>query len=538
MKEENYALKCRLKSYIQPFERVLALRELGALATQEPISYQNGNTSEKNFFLEKPASEDFLKNRLAYWEEVRPASNGTGHHFTRQTRYEATGQLAKSKLDKGIFKEVLPFNGKLPKPNRRSLRYGSHGIHEYRGKFFPQLVRALLNIAHVPAHGIVLDPMCGSGTTLVEACMLGCMAYGLDMNPLSVLISQVKSNIFKVSPTHLEQLWDKFKTEMSVENTSGELYFNSVYPENFEYLKIWFHQKTLNELGRIMLAILKSESPIFSKFLKVALSNILRQVSWQKESDLRVRRDNSKNIPDNIMDIFLQEAESSFKSILALAYELSLDKMGKAQVRSGDASDLNTYPTEIVGKTDCIITSPPYATALPYLDTDRLSLYFFNMISRKEHRQMDYRMIGNREITQRLHTLYWNSFLKNKDLLSNETIDLVEKIAYLNGTNEVGFRRKNLPFLLAKYFLDMRKVMDSCFQMLKPGGTAFFVVGNNHTIAGGEKVEIPTDKLIRQLAEKSGFHWKESISMELLKSRDIFKKNAGSAETILCLQKL
>ena len=56
--------------------------------------------------------------------------------------------------------------------------------------FFPQLARSLLNIAGVKAGDHVLDPMCGSGTTLIETSLLGCAAFGVDMNPLSVLMSR------------------------------------------------------------------------------------------------------------------------------------------------------------------------------------------------------------------------------------------------------------------------------------------------------------------------------------------------------------
>ena len=52
------------------------------------------------------------------------------------------------------------------------------------------------------------------------------------------------------------------------------------------------------------------------------------------------------------------------------------------------------------GKIDAIINVPPYATALPYLDTDRLSLCYLGLLSRPEHRQRDQDMIGNREISE------------------------------------------------------------------------------------------------------------------------------------------
>jgi len=69
--------------------------------------------------------------------------------------------------------------------------------------------------------------------------------------------------------------------------------------------------------------------------------------------------------------------------------------------------------------------------------------------------------------------------------------------------------------------------------MLRPGAPAYVVVGNNHTLAGGQRIEIETDKLLAQLGEAVGLKLEEQISMEMLISRDIFKKNASNAETIL-----
>ncbi len=69
--------------------------------------------------------------------------------------------------------------------------------------------------------------------------------------------------------------------------------------------------------------------------------------------------------------------------------------------------------------------------------------------------------------------------------------------------------------------------------VLKPAASAFVVVGNNHTIAGGEKVEIITVNLLADLAKTVGFQLVEEIPMEMLVSRDIFRKNAIASESIL-----
>ncbi len=75
-----------------------------------------------------------------------------------------------------------------------------HRLHPYKGKFIPQLVEYFLD-EHVDEFkrevffrkgDIVLDPFCGSGTTLVQANELGIHAVGVDISAFNVMISNVK----------------------------------------------------------------------------------------------------------------------------------------------------------------------------------------------------------------------------------------------------------------------------------------------------------------------------------------------------------
>ena len=52
-------------------------------------------------------------------------------------------------------------------------QYLTHWIYPYKGKFHPQMIRALLNIIRLEPGDTILDPFIGSGTTAVEAQMLG-----------------------------------------------------------------------------------------------------------------------------------------------------------------------------------------------------------------------------------------------------------------------------------------------------------------------------------------------------------------------------
>jgi hypothetical protein len=74
----------------------------------------------------------------------------------------------------------------------------SHSIHPYPAKLIAHIPYFFLNSRKYIKQGeIVLDPFCGSGTTLLEASLSGINAYGADANPLARLISKCKTNVLK-----------------------------------------------------------------------------------------------------------------------------------------------------------------------------------------------------------------------------------------------------------------------------------------------------------------------------------------------------
>lgn len=508
-----------------------------SLTGSEPVACHNLAYEETgDYCVEWTLAPDTLAGRLAYWEWVASEETVTAPKFSRQVRHEATANVARNGVTTAQLQTQLPFDGCIPLPNRRSLRYGPHGIHEYRGKFFPQLVRSLLNIAGVETGARVLDPMSGSGTTAVEATLLDCNAYGLDMNPLSVLVSQVKCDILTLSPDRVVEAYETLLAALSVRPTTSAIsWFNRLGENDRDYLSNWFAPEVLSQLDQIMASIEQTIDSVCRRLFLVSVSNTLRRVSWQKDDDLRVRRDVHDKAPDAMAE-FLAELNRSVKTILALLYEIQGQPIGSAHICEGNAQQADHLLADHLGKIDAIVTSPPYATALPYLDTDRLSLYYLSLLSRREHRQRDYQMIGNREISNGYRQAYWTEYQQNRSRLTGRITGVIERIEFLNRDGNVGFRRRNLPALLSRYFLDMRQVLEAFSRLLRPGAPAYVIVGNNHTIAGGERVEIETDQLLSELGEAVGLRLIEQISMEMLVSRDIFKQNAGSAETILCFR--
>src|SRR5437660_502917 len=67
------------------------------------------------------------------------------------------------------------------------------GLHPYPAKFVAELPRALLNVLPIPTGAAVLDPFCGSGTTLVECQRCGVPSFGIDLNPIACLMARVKT---------------------------------------------------------------------------------------------------------------------------------------------------------------------------------------------------------------------------------------------------------------------------------------------------------------------------------------------------------
>ena len=69
-------------------------------------------------------------------------------------------------------------------------QYLTHWFYPYKGKFHPQMIRALLGIIGLRPGHLVLAPFIGSGTTAVEAQLLGINCVSVDVSPHSRLISR------------------------------------------------------------------------------------------------------------------------------------------------------------------------------------------------------------------------------------------------------------------------------------------------------------------------------------------------------------
>lgn len=524
--DEEKRVILELKPYIQPFEKILANAELAGLIEPNKIKNPFDDQAKNQITISTQASLELLQRRLTYWQRV-------GTDVLRPTLQV----LQEASLDWPL--ENLLERKKSEKlkrlPVRRRLRYGPHDIHEYRGKFFPQLVKSLINSAGVPEGGIVIDPMCGSGTTPCEARAMGMESIALDLNPLSVRIAKTKTEILEMDYIELQ---NEIKNIIKAVETINEKSENELEKrwnqKDLDYLKKWFAHSALCEINNILEKISECEHPIVKDLAEISLSNVLRPVSWQKDVDLRVRKDVRDYIQGTVLNEFVDEMNCHLKKIVPyLSLREDIIRLPSYHIKDGDTREIDKLFYKWENDCDVLITSPPYAMALPYLDTDRLSLIVLGLLPRKNHRLKELLMIGTREITEAKRKELWENYQERKKELPEQVSMLIDKLAKIYHGGTVGFRRKNLPSLLAKYYLDMMDSMKSAQGMMKPNSFAFYVVGNNSTKLNGERIEIPTDEFLWLIGKKVGWKQHNLINMELLTSRDIFRKNRGTAETIL-----
>jgi hypothetical protein len=499
-----------------PYERALAHREIATLTNEAVLPTEDGFT-----FVDTAASR--VIDRATYFRGVRSVDIDT---LTLQAAVEQQHALLR-----GV------------EQRRQATRYGLHGIHEYKGKFNPQVVRALTNVVDVDAR-VLIDPFCGSGTSLIEAVRLGINAIGVDRSPMAVFLSTAKMKCFaepdvgalRVAFAGLAQ---DLAAEMkeAQQCAAGPSLDGVLAPEAQSYLRSWFPEEALAAVAVALSATLPATPRSTVHHLaEVALSSILRAVSLQLPDDLRVRRRPEPFEPPPVWELFLEAAERIEAGLMEMEEWPRTGAL--AEVHLGSASDAAWFGSVDETARRFILTSPPYATALPYIDTDRLSIVAFRLATVKHVRQLEMDLVGSREWRKAEERRWWRRLSANTDALPDAVTGLVRDLRVRNEAGNAGFRRAAVPALLYRYFARMGECFDAWRTGLRASERAVLIVGNNRTTAGGEQTIIRTPELLGEIAATRGYEVEEIIPLETWPRYGLHGKNGVSGEDALVIRRL
>ncbi|WP_300733712.1 DNA methyltransferase [uncultured Desulfovibrio sp.] len=405
---------------------------------------------------------------------------------------------------------------------RQSTRYLTHGMHEYRGKFNPQIARSILNILDIKPGSFLFDPFCGSGTTLLEASRLGLEAYGCDINPLAVLISKAKLNAFRI---HEDKFIENIKSAISFALKNKSLSKSS---SREEYLKAWIPSDILIFLENYKSFCNNFEHP--EVYLIIA-SNLIRDYSYQEPSDLRIRRRISPFPKRHISIALLEAAEMLQEKIVFFSKFENFNSFSKATI---EVQDIRKYQSND-RFFDVALTSPPYATALPYIDTHRISMVWLDLIAPAEIRPLEESLLGSREITKNENRKFFSELEKYYNILPKQEVLMCSKLAEALNEHD-GFRRQAVPALILRYFYDMHKALKNILSMMKPGSSFALIIGPNRTTLGGTEFRIDTPEHIASLAQNVGWRKKELIALQTYKRYGLHAKNGINSESLLILE--
>jgi len=278
-------------------------------------------------------------------------------------------------------------------------QYLTHKFHSYPARFIPQIPLTFIKI-FTKERGCVLDPMCGCGTTLVEAFLNNRNSIGNDFNPLAALISKVKTTLID------ENEFRYFNKKLVVMKRYLDLDYRRVDEKinnlpNRKISKI-FNRVVISKLEAIretLLEIKEEEHNELFDFGRVALSSTI----WSL-----VENGNGVNVDE----LFLKKVKFMQNELNKTTKIVKI--IPNVKVICGDARKLEVKTNTI----DLIVTSPPYVNALDYYRAHMYNMLWLGM---------DFDLFRKHEIGGHSH------FITNRFRLLSEYLgDMLRSIIEMN----------------------------------------------------------------------------------------------------------
>ena len=352
----------------------------------------------------------------------------------------------------------------------------THGLHSYPAMMIPPVARRLI-LTYSDEGATLLDPFCGSGSVLVEAELAHRYSWGVDLNPLAILIARVKTTPIdpEILNSELEQVLTRIKY-ISAENI--------VFPD-FPNLHFWFKENVVIGLAKLLHAINAIEEIPVREFFQVVFSEIARLSSNTRSNEFKLYRYHSAKLegwePDPIL-LFRRKALTNIGAIAKFSLEASPSFWARpieSDIRKVDEISANSV--------DIVVTSPPYGdsrTTVAYGQFSRLSSQWLGLIN---GRNIDRESLGGIPLVSLEHGLSLETL--------NKSIHLIA---------EVDERRARE---VLSFYIDLNESLMSIGGLIKKRGMVCFVLGNR-TVKG---VRLPTDEILVDLFQRLGYKHLETF---------------------------
>ena len=338
----------------------------------------------------------------------------------------------------------------------------------------------------------ILDPMAGSGTTVVAARLHGHQAVGFDTDPIALLIAKAWS-----STVDIEQVRKRARTVLDRatflyrESRASHAYPGKADAETREFVRFWFDPTARRQLAALAKAISRVKNPTEKALLWSAFSRLI----ITKQAGASLAMDVSHSRPHKVYKIApikpLKKFLHAVEVVLRASPFSTEQRLPEAIVRRADARSLPLKDSSI----DLVVTSPPYLNAIDYLRGHKFSLVWMGH-SIEEVRTLRSRSIGTERPDR-------------SALIDDRIRSAVDEIG-----NTEALPRRSIR-MLAQYLHDMNVVLTEMTRVLKHGGEIVLVVGNS-TIQG---VFIKNSHALAYLGRANGLTLKSTKRRPLLENR-------------------
>lgn len=384
-----------------------------------------------------------------------------------------------------------------------------------KGKFFPRMVRAIMNAIRIREGDLLLDPMCGSGTMNLEAVLCGINTIGVDFQPLFTKITRIKIDALKWDVKQLKKEIERLLEDirLNVEAETKQKTLSKFLLEKKKASKVFIPKslmRGINEESLRCIEIIKGcikdlKSKDIQEFCELALAYWIRSML-------------KKQSPEKIVQTYSERLWSMFFSLYyfwKFKNEVYAPKLGEHLVFTGDVRELEKVirpGLEYFGKqyVDAIITSPPYGTAIDYIGEHIYALYVLDLT--KDHLALDKEQIGSPRVRS---SIIENIVSRNNDFLT------LPKLAQSILQKMVKVGRKHKAAALYKYFVDMHQAFRQMFNVLAPDKFLVMIIGKEQTIKlGSENGIIDLGRIMEEMGKSVGLIHLNSIDIGLRKASE------------------